>query len=91
MYKVGGFLFTFHGARSGESLLSDKKKIPVRQRAGNIMSQNFPTVSLAISGIAMKSDYLISWFATFSICTIFNISAKMRRVANLYVYLNLRR
>jgi len=26
MYKVGGFLFTFHGAGSGESLLSDKKK-----------------------------------------------------------------
>ena len=62
MYKVGGFLFTFHGEGSGESLLSDKKKIPVRQRAGNIMSENFPTAlerylfSLAISGIAMKSD-----------------------------------
>lgn len=74
-----------------------KKNIPVRQRAGNIMSQNFPSAlerylySLAISNITMKSDFLISWFATFSICTIFNISAKMRRVANLYVYLNLRR
>ena len=44
MYKVGGFLFTFHGAGSGESLLSDKeKKFPVSQRAANIMSQNFPT------------------------------------------------
>ena len=88
MYKVGGFLFTFHGAGSGEW----RKKSPVRHRAGNIMSQNFPTAlerylfSLAISGIAMKADYLISWFATFSICTIFSISAKKRRVANLYVY-----
>lgn len=26
MYKVGGFLFTYHGAGRGESLLSDKKK-----------------------------------------------------------------
>ena len=26
MYKVGGFLFTFHGVGRGESLLSDKKK-----------------------------------------------------------------
>ena len=79
----------------GQGVVSGEKKSPVRQRAGNIMSQNFPTAlerylfSLAISGIAMKADYLISWFATFSICTIFSISAKMRRVANLYVYLNL--
>ena len=63
MYKVGGFLFTFHGAGSGES----RKKIPVRQRAGNIMSQIFPTaletylLSLAVSDIAMKSNYLISF------------------------------
>lgn len=62
MYKVGGFLFTYHGAGRGESLLCDKKKIPVRQRAGNIMSQNLPTAlerylfSLAISDMAMKSD-----------------------------------
>ena len=62
MYKVGGFLFTYHGAGRGESLLSAKKKIPVRQRAGNIMSQNLPTAlerylfSLAISDMAMKSD-----------------------------------
>ena len=62
MYKVGGFLFTFHEAGRGESLLSDKKKIPVRQRAGNIMSQNLPTAlerylfSLAIADMAMKSD-----------------------------------
>ena len=62
MYKVGGFLFTYHGAGRGESLLSDKKEIPVRQRAGNIMSQNLPTAlerylfSLAISDMAMKSD-----------------------------------
>ena len=62
MYKVGGFLFTFHEAGRGESLLSDKKKIPVHQRAGNIVSQNLPTAlerylfSLAISDMAMKSD-----------------------------------
>ena len=62
MYKVGGLLFTYHGAGRGESLLSDKKKIPVRQRAANIMSQNLPTAlerylfSLAISDMAMKSD-----------------------------------
>ena len=62
MYKVGGFLFTFHEAGRGESLLSDKKKIPVRQRARNIVSQNLPTAlerylfSLAISDMAMKSD-----------------------------------
>lgn len=81
----------------GQGVVSREKKIPVRQRAGNIMSQIFPTaletylLSLAVSDIAMKSNYLISWFATFSICTIFSISVKMRRVANLYVYLNLRR
>ena len=97
MYKVGGFLFTFHGAGRGESLLSAKKKflyanaleischkIYLLHQKGTCSRSQSPIWQWNRINWSLGLQLLVS-------ALFFNISAKMRRVANLYVYLNLRR